>query len=170
MQLFTDMRLTLIKIQEQLTSDLDIDLDIKEFMNINFHSMEVEDCMDQFRQIYIITCECVKREKISNKQNLIDKVISTIKENYFDSNLSVYSFASDLNVSASYFSKYFKQQTGEIFSVYLENIRLEHACKLLRETDESVDAIAKRVGYNSAYSFRRAFKRHLGLTPTEYKN
>ena len=61
----------------------------------------------------------------------------------------------------------FRQIFSVSFSEYLENLRIEKACELLR-SQPLVKDVSARVGYNSDYSFRRAFKRVLGVTPSAY--
>lgn len=46
---------------------------------------------------------------------------------------------------------------------------MEAACKLLTDTNLTIDKIAQAVGYNSDVSFRRVFKSFTGMTPKEYK-
>ena len=55
------------------------------------------------------------------------------------------------------------------FSNYLESFRLEQACEMLQKGAVSIQEIAGAVGYTSAHSFRRAFKRRYNLLPTEYQ-
>jgi len=57
---------------------------------------------------------------------------------------------------------------GEPFSRYLEKVRIEHACKLLEDASITIDNVALRSGYNNTNTFRRAFKRVTGTTPSNY--
>jgi AraC-like DNA-binding protein len=52
---------------------------------------------------------------------------------------------------------------------YLTQLRMHEAAHLLRETDESLGAIAERVGYRSEFAFNRAFHRELGAPPGAYR-
>lgn len=62
----------------------------------------------------------------------------------------------------------FKKLFGVSFSSYLEMLRLRQAQKLLQE-GKPVQEVAVAVGYSSDYSFRRAFKRVIGVSPSEYQ-
>ena len=53
---------------------------------------------------------------------------------------------------------------------YLNNIRMYKAMSLLAGTEESIEKIAKSVGIADASYFARMFKKHTGVSPTEYKN
>jgi methylphosphotriester-DNA--protein-cysteine methyltransferase len=59
---------------------------------------------------------------------------------------------------------------GETPSEYLTRWRMDLASQRLRDTDDTVAAIAASVGYRSEYSFSRAFARHRGLAPGRYRH
>lgn len=117
--------------------------------------------LNLFRSI----CEYVKEQKQSQNKGLdtmIASVVSYIDANYMDSNLSLTGVADNFNVGDSALSSLFKQSMGINFSVYVENVRLEKAKILLKTTDLNIGDIAQKVGYSSANSFCRAFKRATG--------
>ena len=76
--------------------------------------------------------------------------------------------ASRCNTTYSNFSHYFKNNTNENYSSYLERIRISHAKELLM-TDLPIDKVAIKVGYTNANSFNRVFKRLEGMTPGEFR-
>lgn len=67
------------------------------------------------------------------------------------------------------FKRRFKRATGMTPIAYVQVVRLEQAKQLLETTDDSIDAIAERVGYEDASFFGRLFHRRVGLTPAEYR-
>src|SRR5215831_8346252 len=67
--------------------------------------------------------------------------------------------AKSVNISANYLSEKFKQVTGFNFVNYLTRIRVERACRRLRDSDERVSEIAFAVGFQSLSQFNRAFKK-----------
>lgn len=95
------------------------------------------------------------------------KIMAYINEHYGDSSLSVTSAAEAFSMSSSYFSTYFKKHLDVTFSKYLEGLRIEKACELIRNSDLNIEAIATEVGYTSSLSFRRAFKKVMGMPPVE---
>ena len=68
----------------------------------------------------------------------------------------------------SYLSTFFKEQTGENYVSFVERLRMERACELLQDGAYSIDDISRMVGYSNAQTFRRAFKRRFGTTPTQF--
>ena len=77
--------------------------------------------------------------------------------------------AAMLSYSSPYLSRRFRQDTGLSFSDYLRRTRLRHACRLLRNTDLSVEAIANQVGYTDMKHFHRVFRSEIGTTPHTYR-
>ena len=63
----------------------------------------------------------------------------------------------------------FRQQVGMSTYEYLQQLRLERGRGLLRETDLQVQLISDQVGYRNAGDFSRAFRRHFGVTPRQYR-
>ena len=107
-----------------------------------------------------------KRDECSN--NIVDIAKEYIRNNYSKAlNLDEVSYF--VNISPYYFSKIFKEGTGENFIEYLTNIRMEKAKELLNSTDYSMKEICAMVGYSDPNYFSRSFKKNVGVTPTEYK-
>lgn len=63
----------------------------------------------------------------------------------------------------------FRQQVGMTAYEYLQQLRLERGRGLLRDSELQVQLIADRVGYRNATDFTRAFRRHFGVTPRQYR-
>ncbi|MDF2835232.1 MAG: AraC family transcriptional regulator [Paenibacillus sp.] len=118
----------------------------------------------------LAVCVRIKRQKNSKFEDMLEGMKAYIGENYKDSNLSLGMLAGEFKQSESYVSIFLKEQLGVTFSEYLERLRLDEACRLLKEQTLPIGDIAIRVGYNSDKSFRRAFKRALGVQPTSYRN
>ena len=77
--------------------------------------------------------------------------------------------AAQAHMSLSAFSRRFLQLHGLTFQQWLRSIRIERSVRLLRDLDRPVDEVAVRVGYSDSRSFRRAFKRIRGQTPTAFR-
>ena len=85
--------------------------------------------------------------------------------------LCVAEMAREFDLSESYFSQLFKELTGDTFSAYLENLRINKACELMNESKTAeIEQVAQAVGYNNSNTFRRAFKRAMGIAPSSYKD
>jgi len=90
-----------------------------------------------------------------------------IGEQYPNVNFNLVMLAESMNTTEQRLYKDFKLYFGVTFSDYLENLRIQKAGQLLKE-GIAVKEVAVLVGYGSDYSFRRAFKRCTGMTPSTY--
>lgn len=108
-----------------------------------------------------------KREEKSN--SIIEMSKDYICNNY-NKDISLDDVSRAVNISPYYFSKIFKEGTGENFIEYLTNIRIEKAKELLSTTEYSMKEICTMCGYSDPNYFSRSFKKNVGVTPTEYKS
>lgn len=111
----------------------------------------------------------IRLERIDTAKLLIDKAISFIDENYHDSEISVDTLSQHLNVSGTYFSTLFKKEKGINFINYLTNVRMEKALHMLNTTEEKTYNIAEKVGYIEPNYFSYVFKKHYGVSPSNYR-
>ena len=92
-----------------------------------------------------------------------------IDVHYADPQLGMPHIERLLSLSASSVKRLFNEESGLGLSHYIEEVRMQKACKLLAEDDLSVGRIADAVGYLSLTSFSRAFKRVYGVSPLKYR-
>ncbi len=102
--------------------------------------------------------------------NLVEEAIAYTRANYGDSELSINKVCGRLHISAGYFSSIFKKETKLTFVAYLLHIRMEAAKELLRTTDLRALEIAEKVGYAEPNYFSFSFKKHVGMSPKEYRS
>ncbi|WP_176835506.1 MULTISPECIES: helix-turn-helix domain-containing protein [unclassified Paenibacillus] len=136
------------------------------------YTLDIADTEPGLRDIFLQfhhLCRSNERNKKSRNTHLLDKIVAYIHDHFQDPNISLYAIASHFNLSESYLSQFFKEQSGETFSSYLEQLRISLACRLIAQGSLSIDNIAVQAGYNSTHSFRRAFKRTMGVSPSSYK-
>lgn len=100
---------------------------------------------------------------------LMGKVKKYLQHNYMAYDISLDSVSAILNLNASYFSALFKRTFQVNFLDYLTELRMEAAKDLLTDPLRSTAEVANMVGYESANYFTRAFKKKVGMTPTDYR-
>ena len=103
------------------------------------------------------------------KASLFKKIDRFLEDNFSDPMLSLDRISDEFNFSSSYISKLFSDYNGISLSERLTQLRLEHAKKLLCDTDISIKDIAARCGYNEKY-FSKLFTRRFGINPRQYRN
>jgi AraC-like DNA-binding protein len=95
-------------------------------------------------------------------------VYTYIRENYFKP-ISLDKVARVAKMSPFSFSRYFKKNCGACFVEYLNRVRTNKACYLLRETDYQVQDIALECGFGSISNFNKQFRKTEGLSPRDYR-
>jgi two-component system response regulator YesN len=108
------------------------------------------------------------REESVGEETLA-RIVKHIRD-HFREPLSIQDLARQFHLHPNYLSQLFKKELNINFTKYLADIRMEYACHLLRTTSLSVGEIAERSGYGDYFYFARAFKRHTGKTPSEYRS
>lgn len=103
-----------------------------------------------------------------DESGIVPWIEQYIAEHLADLNLSLTTIATQTFYSPTYLSRLFKQKTGLTLSNYIARIRLEAACRLLREERRTAREVGQMVGFESPSYFSVFFKRQTGLTPSEY--
>lgn len=88
---------------------------------------------------------------------------------HFQEQISVESLAESLHLNRSYLSTLFRAHSGMSIMQYLQHYRILHAITLLERSNKSIKEIASDVGFSDAMYFSRLFKKHTGMTPSEYR-
>lgn len=84
-------------------------------------------------------------------------------------NISLTGISKIFGISSGYLSSLFCEFNGLNFIDYLSNLRIQKAKALLKNSDLRIYEIAEKVGYCDAYYFSAAFKKIVGINPTDYR-
>lgn len=95
-------------------------------------------------------------------------VINYIAEHYEDK-IYIEKLSDIIMVSPDYFTKMFKDSIGKTPVEYINGIRVNRSMRLLLGTDESVAAIADKIGFCNANYFNKIFKQYMGVSPLAYR-
>jgi len=108
-------------------------------------------------------------DHIKMKDDRMHKVIQFIMMN-FKHQINLDEVATMVAMNKTAFCRYFKQHTNLTFTNYLNGVRINYACKLLREKNgaNSVSVACYNSGFNSLSYFSRIFKKNVGCSPSEY--
>ncbi|MBQ8431319.1 MAG: helix-turn-helix domain-containing protein [Clostridia bacterium] len=126
-----------------------------------------------------IRCYCIEILIASMQQLLINvpsptnnstiaAICDYVDEHYAES-ITLTQICKEQYFSLPYISKKFKKTCGISFEQYLQQVRVQHACSLLLGTGLSIDAVANHVNYADTASFRKAFKRQTGKSPSAFR-
>jgi two-component system response regulator YesN len=107
---------------------------------------------------------------ISNQSDkLVYDIKTLIEHNLANEDFNLESASSQLFFSANYVRQVFKQKTGEGFTEYLIQKRMERAGELLQNPTNKIQDVAQSTGYSSQRYFSSVFKKYYSCTPTEYR-
>ena len=118
-------------------------------------------------KIYLLIFEYLKKNSKESKK-YIDEAIDYIHAKY-KTDIDINKLAEALDISYSQLRREFLNETGENMVNYINNLRIEEAKRLLRQTNASIVEIAVSLGYNNDQSFNRYFKKNEGITPGEFR-
>jgi len=110
-----------------------------------------------------------KRESDANRY-LITKAKEYIESSYADPELSLEQVSSYVGLSRSYFSTLFHKVEYKTFKIYLMELRIRQAKRMLTSTDKKIYEISCEVGCSDTAYFNRVFKRMTGMTPLQFRN
>ena len=170
-QLLTEIRGTVIKLLEynkNINSSILKEIEMKIIKSDFFNDLYKE--YNFLMSSCISICKIVNEQKNSYNSQLAVRIMEYINSTYMDKDICLLSVAEKFNFSETYLSHFFKEQTGENFFHYIENLRQQNAQKLLSQTTLSIDKIAESVGYSSSDTFRKAFSRSMGMNPASYRS
>lgn len=105
-----------------------------------------------------------------SRQSLValNEVLDWLSEN-LDKSIALSEMANRSKLSESHFRRLFRQQHGISPGRYHQEQRKREACRVLRESALPVKAISKQLGFEDLAHFYRAFKKHTGIPPAEYR-
>jgi len=89
--------------------------------------------------------------------------------NNFTETITLSEIAKVANMSDNAFCRYFKSNTKRTFSAFILELRINHACKLLSDTNKAVADICFECGFNNFSNFNRYFKQLTKYSPLQYR-
>jgi AraC-like DNA-binding protein len=102
-------------------------------------------------------------------QSLVSQVLDYVGDHYTDRNHSLDEVATALKKNEKYITHLFAQRVGTRMRVYITMLRVQRACMLLLQTNQTIEEIARESGFAGTPQFRKAFRRAIGVTATEYR-
>ncbi len=107
--------------------------------------------------------------KSARHADLLQKAVQYLNANYAKS-IDLQSVSAHVHMSASHFSKVFKEEMGKSFVHYLNHIRVERSKDLLRDRSIALADIAGRLGFEDQSYFTKVFCKLTGMSPGRYRN
>jgi two-component system response regulator YesN len=145
---------------------------VSEFNSIETILANIKTIEHLKEQVYkiLISALVFRDNKAANPYvGIIKQAKEYIEHHFTDPNLLLNEVAAQVNLSPSYFSVIFSQETRQNFKEYLTEIRIKKAKEYLRTTTLKSVEIAYQIGYSDPHYFSFVFKKNTGLTPAEFR-
>lgn len=157
----------LLRLRQEETGNLQENTLLSLLEEIAGHAT-VQDMLPWAAQQILLTAQQLGASKSERNAYLVRQVIDIIEEQY-RLPMSVADISGQVHMSLNYLRSIFKQQTGYSLSAYLSEYRLQQACNLLENTTCKISDIPEQVGLTNSPYFYFLFKKHIGVTPGEYR-
>lgn len=119
--------------------------------------------------LYRIFAEMQKNSLIPKQhKSKIAPAMDLIHSEFLTQDFSLRTLADTCKIGVSYFQKLFKEIHGLSPKKYIIQLKINHACDLLRFERYSVTQIAELCNFSDVYLFSRQFKEYMGITPTQF--
>lgn len=132
-----------------------------EFMDRHYLCQVLDDVVDFAMSIR-------GEEVVETTRDIIKQAASYIDEHYYEE-LTLASLAEQFHVESSYFSRLFRQETGQNVMLYIAEKRIQKAKEYMQDEKRSLTEIAFLVGYDDYTYFNRVFRKIAGVNPREYR-
>lgn len=125
-------------------------------------------CIDNLK-ISLFQEKTATGEEPQEQEERVIMSMTRYLQQHLSEEISLSVLAEEFHLSAQYVSQMFKSEIGVNFLTYLTNIRMEHAKKLLLTTSLSIAEVAEQSGYGDYRVFSKSFRKHEGITPSQYR-
>ena len=129
----------------------------------------VLDLLSKSTEFELLASEGFDVNPVQGNSKRLHAAYQYIRKHFQESGLKMSDVAAEVNLGDSAFSHFFKKATNRSFSDYLIGMRIDHACKLLIESDEQISRIAYLSGFNNMANFNRQFKEMHHCTPMSFR-
>jgi len=135
---------------------------------ILFQFETVHDIISWLRRRFFELSERLYLKKQKQKRGLIHKITEYVKER-LGQKITLNEVAAHFGFTPNYLGQLFKAETDQLFSDFLNELRMERVCELLQDPTKKIYEIADQVGYKNIIYFNRQFKQYAGVSPGEYR-
>ena len=134
--------------------------EIEETIYVTDFLKKLDEILDEIKKAFA--------ENMTGTDRVMNKITKHILEHYMEP-LDLDSLAKEFNYNYNYLSSYFNSKNKEGFSGYLNKIRIEKSCEILKKEDIPISDVSSMVGYSDHSYFCRVFKKTTGYTPSVYR-
>lgn len=156
-------------LNRQFTVREDDGMDFSQQLGRLANAFCLDDMFDNVRNHYLGVRSMLRDRSAGETTTRITRVKRCIEER-FSQPITVDSLAREVNLAPTYLCLLFREETGCTLNTYITAVRMEKARALLADENLKLYDVSLAVGYPNASYFTRQFRKHTGMTPTEYRN
>ena len=123
-----------------------------------------------FNSLFDFIVNKLDERKESKYENLVNKIVEIVNNEYMQPDLTLESIADRVNMSHVYLGRLFKRLSSTSIVDYINNTRMKKAADFLASSNKPIATIAEQTGFTSSQYFHKLFKKTYGVTPNEYRN
>lgn len=138
-------------------------------VNKTVENLSVESLCEVLDDTIDLATDGKKEDAPGSIRNKVKEAVEFI-DMYFFEEVTLMSLSIKFNVESSYFSKIFRQETGENLTIYLAKKRMDKAKEYMKDPKINLTEIAFMTGYDDYTYFNRVFRKITGVSPREYRN
>ena len=110
-----------------------------------------------------------KAQKHNRTQEIVIQINQRLEQGFRDTSIGAQSIAEEMGVSAAYLRKQYLTEAGVSIGDKLNQLRVDEASRLLLETDQPIESIARQIGVENTKYFFVLFKKFKGMTPRQFR-
>ena len=110
-----------------------------------------------------------KAQKHNRTQEIVIQINQRLEQGFRDTGIGAQSIAEEMGVSAAYLRKQYLTEAGVSIGDKLNQLRMDEASRLLLETDQPIESIARQIGVENTKYFFVLFKKFKGMTPRQFR-
>ena len=110
-----------------------------------------------------------KAQKHTRTQEIVIQINQRLEQGFRDTGIGAQSIAEEMGVSAAYLRKQYLTEAGISIGDKLNQLRMDEASRLLLETDQPIESIARQIGVENTKYFFVLFKKFKGMTPRQFR-
>ncbi len=162
--------LHIVRPDQSTRAEIDAEAEIL-LRSINTDEQGIDALSAVIRMIYLLLSEESDADIMTVANPTLDRMSGILDylEKHYTENVNINALSEKFYISEFYLCRLFKEYAGKTILTYLTELRIKHACRLLRSTSEPIKRVARSSGYGSVSAFGKAFRTIVGSSPGEYR-
>ncbi len=156
----------LITLYMENTSTQEVGKNFLAGMETFLRAQDRDEMHNAFVHLVTLAASGIRQTSEDGNESLADKVRLYVEEHFADPALNITYLSDIFHRNPQTISRVFRARMGKGLLDYINEVRVEKAREIIRQTDASLETVASQVGFSSVRTFRRAFVKQFGILPS----